>query len=171
MNAIEKRQYEMFVRVRDFGLAQGDRFPESTLGGDAFAAVDAAVDALNRHAATQFSSRREARSGASTDAAEYRALVATLDAISRTARAVALDTAGVEGRFRVPKGQGKLAIVSNLLGDDGSAMASWAIARRIEHYRGTRSAGAASSAAGTTGTAATAAVAPVTAATPQPTNV
>ena len=112
MTTIETRRYEMLVRVRDFGLAHGDRFPKSTMGEEAFAAVVAAVNDLNQHAATQFSSRREARGGASTDTAAYRRLVETLDAISRTARAVELDTPGVKDRFRVPRGKGRLAIVS-----------------------------------------------------------
>ena len=82
------------------------------MGEEAFAAVVAAVNDLNRHAATQFSSRREARGGASTGTAAYRRLVETLDAISRTARAVELDTPGARDRFRVPRGKGRLAIVS-----------------------------------------------------------
>ena len=58
MTTTEKRRHEMLVRVRDFGLARGDRFPNSTRGGEAFAAVDAAVNNLNQHAATEFSSSR-----------------------------------------------------------------------------------------------------------------
>jgi hypothetical protein len=112
MDKNQRRQYEMFVRVSDFGHANGDRFPASTKGGDAFAAVEAAVTALNQHTATQFSSRREARGGPSTDTAAYKAMVAMLDAIGHTAKAVAMDTAGVEGRFRVPKAHGKLAVVN-----------------------------------------------------------
>jgi len=60
------------------------------------------------------------------------------------------------------------AIVGNVLGDDTSAMASWAVARRVEHYGGTRRAATASSATSTTGAAATP---PLTPTTPQPSNV
>jgi hypothetical protein len=212
MTSREKRQYEMLVRVRDFGLAQADRFPKSTLGTDAFATVDAAVNALNEQAATQFSSRLAARGGPSMEIAACRSLLDMLDSIGATARAVALDTPGVEDRFRVPRRKGKVAVLSaarafvsdveplakqfvahgmardfvaqltakieafeealkareaeralnasaraalkgaldsglaavtrldaivrNVIGDDASAMATWAVARRIERFRG-----------------------------------
>ncbi len=231
MTTSEKRRHEMLVRVRDFGLARGDRFPKSTRGGEAFAAVDAAVNNLNQHAATEFSSRRGARGGASTDTAAYRALVEMVEAMSRTGRAVALDTPGAEDRFRVTKAQGRRgimnaarafardaeplasqfiahgmpedfvaqlkakiagfeqvlherearkelnassrasmnaalesglaavqrldAIVGNVLGDDAAATASWAVARRIEHYGGTKRASTVPSVAVATGAAAT----------------
>jgi len=247
MTTTEKRRHEMLVRVRDFGLARGDRFPKSTLGAEAFAAVDAAVNNLNQHAATEFSSRRGVRGGSSTDTAAYRALVETVEAIGRTGRAVALDTPGADDRFRVIKAQGRRgivnaarafardaeplasqfiahgmpedfvaqlkakiagfeqvlherearrelnassrasmnaalesglaavqrldAIVGNVLGDDAAAMASWAVARRVEHYGGTRRAGTAPAAAGTTGAAATPAGAPLTPTAPQSTDV
>ena len=82
----ETGSYEMLVRVRDFGKAHGDRFPKSTMGGEAFKAVDVALDELNQHAAAQVSSRSATRSGPSTDTAGYRELVAMLNAISVTAR-------------------------------------------------------------------------------------
>jgi len=40
-------QYEMFVRVRDYGIAERDLFPESSTGGLAFARVTAAVAAID----------------------------------------------------------------------------------------------------------------------------
>ena len=249
MTTTEKRRHEMLVRVRDFGRARGDRFPKSTRGGEAFATVDAAVNSLNQHAATEFSSRRGARGGASTETAAYRALVEMVEAMSRTGRAVALDTPGAEARFRVTKAQGRRgimnaarafardaeplasqfiahgmpedfvaqlkakiagfeqvlherearrelnassrasmnaalesglaavqrldAIVGNVLGDDAAAMASWAVARRIEHYGGTKRAGTVPSAAVATGAAATppSAGAALTPAAPDPINV
>jgi hypothetical protein len=239
----------MLVRVRDFGLARGDRFPKSTRGGEAFAAVDAAVNTLNQHAATEFSSSRSgSRGGASTDTAAYRALVEMVEAISLTGRAVALDTPGADDRFRVTKAQGRRgimnaarafardaeplasqfiahgmpedfvaqlkakiagfeqvlherearrelnassrasmnaalesglaavqrldAIVSNVLGVDAAAMASWAVARRIEHYGGTKRASTVPSVAAATGAAATlpSAGAALTPTAPQVTN-
>jgi len=249
MTTTEKRKHEMLVRVRDFGLARGDRFPKATLGAEAFAAVDAAVNNLNQHGATEFSSRRKARGGASTDTAAYRALVEMVEAISLTGRAVALDTPGADDRFRVTKAQGRRgimnaarafardaeplasqfiahgmpedfvaqlkakiagfeqvlherearkelnassrasmnsalesglaavqrldAIVSNVLGDDAAAMASWAVARRIEHYGGTKRASTVPSVAAATGAAATppSAGAALTPTAPQVTNV
>ena len=43
MTTIETRPYEMLVRVRDFGEAHRDRFPASSVAGQAFATVGEAV--------------------------------------------------------------------------------------------------------------------------------
>jgi putative ABC transport system permease protein len=42
MRTIERQKYEMLVRVRDFGEAHKDLFPESSFARDHFTAVDAA---------------------------------------------------------------------------------------------------------------------------------
>jgi hypothetical protein len=63
MNTIETRRYEMLVKVRDFGRAHGDLFPTSSPGGKAFAAVEAAVTELGRHAVMKMSSQGAARDG------------------------------------------------------------------------------------------------------------
>src|SRR4029078_5882861 len=42
-------QYEMFVRVRDYGIKQRGLFPESSTGGRAFARLTATMAALDEH--------------------------------------------------------------------------------------------------------------------------
>jgi hypothetical protein len=42
MNMIERRQYEMLVRVRDFGDNYGHLFPASSVARESFTAVAAA---------------------------------------------------------------------------------------------------------------------------------
>ena len=49
MDRSNRFKYEMFVRVRDYGIAQADLFPESTKAGQRFAEVAAAVAAINAH--------------------------------------------------------------------------------------------------------------------------
>src|SRR5689334_23190167 len=94
MNKDELRRYEMLVRVRDFGTAHEDIFPSSTLGGQAFAAVAAAVTELSQQSATQLSARGSTREGLTTKSVARAALRDDLDAIIRTARAIALDVPG-----------------------------------------------------------------------------
>ena len=53
MKFMETRRYEMLVRVRDFGAANGDRFPASTLAGKTFAAVSSTVNDLAGLAGTR----------------------------------------------------------------------------------------------------------------------
>jgi hypothetical protein len=112
MNSVETRRYEMLVRVRDFGVAKSGQFPSSTVGGQAFAAVAAAVASLNEHAAAHLSGRGSAREGRASKAVAREALRDDLDAIVRTARALALDMPGLDDKFRAPRGSGDQAVLS-----------------------------------------------------------
>ena len=100
MRTIERQKYEMLVRVRDFGEAHQDLFPESSFARDHFAAVDAAVKALSQHAVSKMLTARE---GKSTKVTAREALLTRLEAISDTARAVGQDTAGLEDKFHLPE--------------------------------------------------------------------
>jgi len=100
MNAMERRQYEMLVRVRDFGTAYGRLFPASTVAAANFAAVDAAIKELDAqdvvHMAASVSARAQRK-----DAARQ-ALLARLQAISQTARVLCHEVPGLDHEFEVP---------------------------------------------------------------------
>ena len=49
MTKSQKARHEMFVRVRDFGAAHTQLFPESSTGGKSFQQVTAAVAAIDAH--------------------------------------------------------------------------------------------------------------------------
>jgi hypothetical protein len=49
MNRKQRYKYDMFVRVRDFGIANRERFPESSTGGVMFGQVTAAVAEIDEH--------------------------------------------------------------------------------------------------------------------------
>lgn len=49
MTRKQRYQHEMLVRVRDFGAAHAEQFPESSPGGGKFAQVSAAVAAIEDH--------------------------------------------------------------------------------------------------------------------------
>jgi len=100
MKTIERRRYEMLVRVRDFGEAHGDLFPESSFARGQFAAVDAAITALSQHAVSKMSTARE---GKSTKVMARNALFDRLEEIGGTARAIAQDTPGLEDKFHMPE--------------------------------------------------------------------
>jgi hypothetical protein len=61
MKKPERYRYEMLVRVRDFGTANRDVFPESSTGGQAFAQVAAAVSAVEDALTKRDLARVEAR--------------------------------------------------------------------------------------------------------------
>jgi hypothetical protein len=112
MTSVDTRRYEMLVRVRDFGAKYAERFPSSSLGGQAFATVTAAVAELSQHTASLLSGRGTTREGVTSKAVAREALRDDLDAIVRTARAIALDTPGIDDKFRAPRGNGDQTLLS-----------------------------------------------------------
>ncbi len=99
VRTIETRRYEMLVRVREFGEAHGHLFPESSLAGEMFGTVGTAVKELSEHAVSKMST---ARGGRSTRTLAREALLDRLETISRTARAIGEDTAGLVDKFELP---------------------------------------------------------------------
>jgi hypothetical protein len=100
MNARERRQYEMLVRVRDFGNSYGHLFPESSVARDNFAAVAAAIGELDAQDLTHMSASVAARVERKETA--RRALLARLQAIGQTARVLPRDASGADQQFTVP---------------------------------------------------------------------
>jgi hypothetical protein len=103
------RRYAMLARVRDFGQAHRALFPDSSVGGQAFATVAAAVAELSEHAVAKMSSAREGIR-AMKDARHW--LVDRLEAIARTARAIAVDHPGFDDSFRLPRQYSHEALVT-----------------------------------------------------------
>jgi hypothetical protein len=102
MKDTERRRLEMFIRVREFGTAHAAEFPINGFASEQFAIVNSAINALETHAGAQSSGRGGARQGAAGKAAARDELLRDLEAISRTARGMALTTPGLEDKFRVP---------------------------------------------------------------------
>jgi len=100
MNAIERRRYEMLVRVRDFGDNYGDLFPASSVARESFTAVAAAIKELDTQDLTHMAASASALLEQKTRARE--ALLARLRAIGQTARVLAKDAPGLDEQFPVP---------------------------------------------------------------------
>jgi hypothetical protein len=107
MKRFFRTRFEMFQRVVDFGKEQLALFAESSIGGQSFAVVAAAVDAIETHLANRLVARAEAQKlKASTKAAVYNAL----KTIALTARQVTAADPGANP-FRLPRHKA----VSNLI--------------------------------------------------------
>jgi len=104
MKDSERRSYEMLMRVRDFGEARAASFPAGTRGNELFATVKQVVTELDEHARDQTTGRTTEAEGTAGRAAAREALYEDLLEISRTARAMAFDTPGLDARFRMPRG-------------------------------------------------------------------
>jgi hypothetical protein len=120
MNHHESRRYEMLRRVRDFGAAHVADFPAISLGGTLFAAVGATVAETEQAASTQTSSAGSSRQGTESKDLAREALLDEMEAITMTARAMALDNPGLENKFRIPRnasGQDVLTTARAFLAD------------------------------------------------------
>jgi len=105
MKDTERRRLEMFIRVREFGSAHAAQFPPASFAGEQFAILDTAIDALELQGSVQTSGKGTVRESITSKAAARDEVMRDLEAISRTARAMALTTPGVGDKFRIPHNQ------------------------------------------------------------------
>jgi len=112
MKDTERRRLEMFIRVREFGATHIAQFPPTSFGGEKFAILDSVIDALEEKTSAQSSGRSRVRESTSSKAAARDELMRDLEAISRTARAMALTTPGLNDKFRVPHNQSNQAVLA-----------------------------------------------------------
>jgi len=112
MNDRENRRHQMLLRVRDFGIEHAADFAPTSLAKQLFTAVGTYVDQLEDHAASHVSNTGKARQGTTTRGQSRQTLRETLEAISRTARAMAGEVPGLDDKFRVPRGENDQALLS-----------------------------------------------------------
>jgi hypothetical protein len=100
MHVFERRQYDMLVRVRDFGDRYGHLFPTSSVAPQNFETVAAALKELDTQDLTHMAASVSARAHRKEIARE--ALLARLQAVSQTARVLAEDAPGLDLQFPMP---------------------------------------------------------------------
>jgi hypothetical protein len=102
VNDSENRKHETFTRVVDFGKAHATDFAPNSLGTQLFTTLAGIVTTLDGHAAKQSSSRGAARQGTATRGEARDAVREDIEAINRTARAMADEVPGINDKFGVP---------------------------------------------------------------------
>ena len=112
MRDTERRRYEMFLRVREFGASRATQFPLTTLAGELFARLNTVIDELGTHTTAQSSGRSATQQSSASKAAAREELRRDLEAISRTARVMAFSTAGLEDKFRAPRSVADQALLA-----------------------------------------------------------
>ena len=112
MEDMEIRRYEMFIRVREFGVANASSFSPNSLAGELFATINSIVDELSGHAIKQTFSDRTAREGTANKASLRDELREEMLAISHTARIMKIDQPGFENRFRLPRNLADKALIT-----------------------------------------------------------
>lgn len=85
MTRHERVRYEMLLRIRDFGTAHRELFPESLSGQRAFADVGRAIEQIEAHSTARLTAGRESRR---SKAARRAAMLDRMRAIARTSKGV-----------------------------------------------------------------------------------
>src|SRR5215831_1819596 len=93
---------EMLTRVVEFGEAHVDLFPKTSFGGKTFAQLGEALSNVSESAGGQVASRNTVRARTKARDAAHEALRAQLQRMIDTARAIAIDTPGIEDQFKMP---------------------------------------------------------------------
>ena len=109
MTRYEKLRYEMFLRVRDFGNAHRQEFPDGSMGGKAFRGVEAAIAQIEANATAKALTAEE---GKQAKAAAKLMLVDHLSTIARTARLMAKRVPGSDAVFQIPVDSSDLALLT-----------------------------------------------------------
>ncbi len=92
-------RYEMLRRVRDFGTIYEGRFPDTSVGGQAFAVIRGVVDDMSGQAMVRMAALQE---GTRAREEARRVLRQQLQAIARTAKIIARTAPGFDDGFRMP---------------------------------------------------------------------
>jgi hypothetical protein len=103
VNDNESRRHQMFRRVRDFGTAHASDFATTSLAQQQFTSLTAVINELDGHASSESSGYGDERQGTSARAQARDAVRDDLEAINRTAKAMAGDVPAVDDKFRVPR--------------------------------------------------------------------
>ena len=103
MNDSERRKLEAFVRAYGFIGAHTTDFADGSLGKQHFTALGAVKNEITGLAASETSGHGAARQGTTTRGQARDALIATLETLSRTARAMSDTVPGIENKFRLPR--------------------------------------------------------------------
>lgn len=103
MNALERRQTEMLVRVDNFGKENAADFPAGSAGAQAFAAISQAVAELTQLGGDAVAAEDARLSSTARRSMAREEIYKDLLAISQTARALALDNEVFTDRFRIPR--------------------------------------------------------------------
>ncbi len=101
----ERFRYEMFIRVRQFGLDNAGDFPPGSIGATQFAEISAVIDEADQFAANQaagFGSAGFAFAGKETARENLRDAMIE---IAQTARSMVYQFPGITEIFRMPRNQ------------------------------------------------------------------
>jgi hypothetical protein len=133
MDDKERRKLETFTRIEDFGTTHDNDFAANSLGKQLFAEISTIVAKLAGDASSEASGRGLARQGTSTRGSAREELRSDLEAIRRTARAMADDVPGLDDKFRVPRSNSdqELLAAARAVATDAAPLSAQFIAHEL----------------------------------------
>lgn len=103
MNSVINRTYEMFVRVQNFTAERQNAFPAGSLAAETITELKKVIQELAEAGTSQTSGLSSVQRATAERLAAREALRESMQAIARTARAMAIDVPGLENKFRLPR--------------------------------------------------------------------
>ena len=113
MEDTERNQFDMMMRVGDFGDTHAPDFPATSLGGQKFAAIAGVVDELNTHGAAQAGGKGAAQASTQAIRAGRADIRQKMIALRETATVMEEISPGISANFRVPRTNGDQALISS----------------------------------------------------------
>ncbi|HEX7316422.1 MAG TPA: hypothetical protein VF297_21140 [Pyrinomonadaceae bacterium] len=111
MNSVITSMYKMFVCVQDFAVERPVLFPAGSLGAEASVELRKAVEDMTEAATTQTSGLSSVQRATAERMTAREVLRQRLQAMVRTARVMAIDTPGLENKFRLPRSSSDQALL------------------------------------------------------------
>lgn len=112
MDDRERRRYDMFVRVKQFGAENTADFPAGSIGANQFAEVAAVVDLLDQLSGEQFAGFGDARFSFAGKNSARENVREDISDISRTARSMNYQFPNIAEKFRMPRGNNDQQLLS-----------------------------------------------------------
>lgn len=112
MDDKERRKLDTFMRADAFGDSHEGDFAPTSLGKQLFTELKTNIAKLGGEASVETSCKGSARQSTSTRSEAREELRADMEAITRTARAMAADVPGLEAKFRLPRSNGDQALLA-----------------------------------------------------------
>jgi hypothetical protein len=133
MEDTQIRKFDMFNRVRDYGISNAVKFPPNSLASELFGSVNSIVKELSIHAVKKDSGNKDSRRGTATKATLREELREDMLAISRTARFMTFTEPRYEDKFRMPRNGGDQALLTSAraFAEDAAAFVSEFVRREL----------------------------------------
>lgn len=103
MDTLERRRYESFQRITEFGIQFAADFPADSLGAELLATIGGIADELSRQDTAKSHNLGLSHRNRTFRSAAREALIEDLQAMSRTARVLSATVRGIENQFVIPR--------------------------------------------------------------------